>query len=762
MIDAVLPVLIVFAVASSAAFAADSSGPPPPARPHLFFTPADVDSLRAKCAGAMKPQFDEIARYAVEHLADVPPAQLEGDNEQKGLQIEHPFLTNVLNFSFLYVVTGEPKYLDAAKRWTLGLAALPEWEGKVVPSDKEADRGLYTGFGLTGLAAGYDWLYNSLTEDERRLVRTKIASRSEAIYRATSHGEWWSRAYLHHDLWIPVAGMGLGAVAVMDEVPDARTWALRAEEEFAEALRRLGDDGAWHEGPCGWTFAMASFVPFWDAYNRKFGARFDSSKWLQETWRFRLYSRTPDGQFLSFGDGRATGNYQQTGYQAAPALRFLARKFVNPYAQWLAAEEWSARPNPYTAVWEIIWADTAIAARPPYDLPLSMLFANEGLAILRTGWHIEHTVAAFHCDSLVGEVAARFYQNGDDGVNTAVDHAHADANTLAIWSRGRFALTAAGYGQRDTRFQNSLLVDGQGQYRSFDRKERPGRPKGVINRFFSSRFASLVDGEAAACYPPGLAKYTRRIFVVHPGVVFISDSVAAEKEVLPEWMFHVPKESATVTGVSGFESYIEKIRTTMKIAAPRVATITASENERNKAVHVTAPKRGKEFTLFAAILPSYSSDLGATVDSPTESSLVVETPEWKVLAAFAPQGGKFELPGRLTGDGLAGVAMVAGPERGFLAVDSTSLSVDGVKVLSAPVPVTVSVSVWIEAGEITVSCGEPTQLAIDPGMSVRDVTKPGGRSVPHLNEGPRLILNVPEGASTYTLVAGQPSAAEGN
>jgi hypothetical protein len=70
--------------------------------------------------------------------------------------------------------------------------------------------------------------------------------------------------------------------------------------------------------------------------------------------------------------------------------------------------------------------------------------------------------------------------------------------------------------------------------------------------------------------------------------------------------------------------------------------------------------------------------------------------------------------------------------------------------------------VWLEGGEITVSCGESTQLAIDPGMSVRDVTKAGGRSVPHLNEGPRLILNVPEGTSVYTLVAGQPSAAEGN
>jgi hypothetical protein len=712
----------------------------------------------------MKPQFDELLKYADEHLADVPVAKLLGDNEEKGMQIEHPFLTNILDFSFLYVATGEKKYLDAAKRWTLCLAAMDEWDGKVVPANEEGDRSLYTGFGLTALSAAYDWLYGDLTDAERALVRAKIASRCEAIYRATSRGEWWTGGYLHHDLWIPVGGMGLGAVAIMSEVPAAREWAAATEEQFAQAFRRLGDDGAWHEGPCGWAFAMASFVPFWDASSRLAPSQFDESRWLQETWRFRLYSRNADGTFIAFGDGRPDGHYQQTAHEAAPTLLFVAKKFANPYAAWLAGEEWNARPNPYTAVWEIIWADPTVAPKPPFDLPASALFANEGLAIMRTGWHIEDTAAALHCDSLVGRVAAAFNDvdsEGEDRMNIAVDHTHADANSLAVWARGGFALRNAGYGQRDTQFQNSLLVDGKGQYRSFDRKSRPATPNGVIKRFFASRFASFVEGDAARCYPPGLSEFSRSAYLVRPGVVFIVDDVAAGNDALFEWPFHVPPDSAVTTGIAGFRAKLENVETVLRLATPLVMTPSASRDRTNVAIKLTAPKKTRRMSFVAAVLPTYPVGLASPVNSPTEHSFVIETTEATVFAAFS-DGGNLEVPGKVKGNGLAAIVSSGPDGTGFLAVDAEKLSIGDDAVLAAPLPVTVSCYVSGDKGQLTVSSPQPTQVAVDPGMSVKDVIGADGRSAPYLAEGPRIILSVPEGTSAYDLIAGESRGVEGN
>jgi len=750
-----------------APLAAAGEAPRPKARPRLFFAAREIAALKAKCAGPMQAQFDAVTKYAAEHLADAPPAKLEGDNEEKGLKIEHPFLTNILDFSFLYLVTDDPKYLAAAKRWTLGLARLEEWEGKVVQECKEGDRGLYTGFGLTALAAAYDWLYNEFTPAERRVIRAKIASRCEAIYRATfpedveKGGEWWGGAYLHHDHTIPVAGMGLGALAIMDEAPEARVWAARAEEEFLEATKRLGVDGGWHEGPCGWAFAMASFVPFWDAYSRAFPTRLDDSTWLQETWRFRLYSRTPDGKFISFGDGRDTGNYQWTAYEAAPALRFIANRFGNPYAQWPAEQEWQARPNPYTAVWEIIWADTSLAPAPPDGLPQSALFENEGLAVMRTGWGATDTVVGFHCDSLVGAAAAEYHEKGDDYMNTAVDHTHADANSLAIWSRGGFALRNAGYGQRDTGFQNSVLVDGGGQYRSFDRKARPATPRGVVKRFFTSKFASFVEGEAAGCYPPGLDRFTRQVFLVSPGMVFVADRLSAEKEFLPEWVYHVEKAGKIETEPFGFTADTERLRTVVHVTGVDPLKASTADDKWNTGVRLTPPKKAADWNLIAAVVPSLPSEK-VSVAGLTASSLAAARGAVTAVAAFSRDGNKFDAGDRITGSGAAAIAVIDGGTRGFVAVDATALSVDGMQVLSAPVPVTVSCVGSAAGGEVTIEAKEPTQVAIDPGFPVGLVTLADGKKVPYLADGPRIILNVPEGAFTYRLVPGEPSGIPGN
>ena len=361
--------------------------------PSLFFGLGDFSALRDKCHGDMTPQFEVLTRYGENHRADIPPSTLEGGYETKGDVIQSVFLTNILDFSFLYVVTRDAAYLDAAKRWALTLARMPAWAGELYEGVAAATAAIQKAAVVTALAVAYDWLYPVLDEDERALLVQRIALLSGILYRATDGGEWWTSAYLHHDGLIPIGGLGVGALSVIDEVPEANRWADRAAREFDNALDWLDDDGAWPEGPAGWAFAMAAAAPFWAAYARVHPDRSSAifeRPWLRETWKFRLYSRTPTGLFLGFGDSAPHGGYQWTGYEAGPILRLLADVHQNATAQWLAEREWEPRPNPFTAVWEILWADPALPATAPDALPVGAWFENQQIAILRPASQRRH------------------------------------------------------------------------------------------------------------------------------------------------------------------------------------------------------------------------------------------------------------------------------------------------------------------------------------------------------------------------------------
>jgi hypothetical protein len=690
-------------------------------RPYLFFGAGDLEAIRRRCRGAMKSQLDALVAHADGHLGSAVPAALQGDYEAKADMVQSPFLVNIVNFSFLALVTGEARYREAARRWTLGLASMGELVGTFHGDGKCANCGYPEGWAATALAAAYDWLYPSFTGEERAIVRNKLVQLTRALYEASAGDEWWTGAYLHHDTWIPLGGLGIGAMALLDDTAEALTWADRAAREILAALDWLDDDGAWPEGPCGWAFALHAVIPFLDAYRRRLPARAAAlvqNTWLSNTWKFRVASRVPSGLFLGFGDCSATGSYQFTAYEGAPALRYLAARYRSPYAQWQAAREWEKRPNPYTAAWEIIWMDPGVGEASPDALPGGILFDNQQMAFLRTGWDEHGTVLAFRCDSLLGRRAASLFQGQSvERFNNSTTHVHADANSFAVWSRGAFALTMAKYGHNETRFQNSLLVDGQGQYTRFS-ADRVGRPDGLVTGFFHSPYAGFVEGEAARCYPPGLSRYTRRLYLVQPGVVFLVDDVAAERAVALEWRLHVDGDASLEMRDGGFTSALEGTRTWVRLASPSGVRLDEVTDNSNHAVTISPEGRRTEGELAAVVVPSLPAGTRPVIDTPGERAFVVDALDARVMAAFARTRGALVIAGRLSAEGTAAIVTEMDGVSGFFVADATRLSVNGREVLAASAPVMASYTRAGGAGLLTVSAEQPTEVRVR-GVTLR-------------------------------------------
>ena len=390
-----------------------------------------------------------------------------------------------------------------------------------------------------------------------------------------------------------------------------------------------------------------------------------------------------------------------------------------------------------------------------------MLFRNQGLAILRTGWDAVDTVAAFHCDSVVGQQGATHYRAGDTRINTGTDHAHADANSFVLWSRGRFAIHPANYGQRDTEFENTILVNGKGQYRSFDSKDHPGRPSGQVTRFLPGAFASYVTGEAAQCYAPGLKRFGREMYVVQGGVVFFVDAVEGDAPVDVEWLLHVQLDAVVRHTLDAMIVRVDAVQSHVGFARPAQPKLEGTKDKYNRVIHATLPEKAASTRLVTVIVPNVAADSAVTVESPAEGMFVVSTPGSKLAATFPATVATFDAGG-LSGSAATAIATLEGPTAGFLAVECTELSTGGTTLLASPVPVTVSC--WADAagGTMTVTTREPTQVAIDPRMPVRNVTIGVGKAVPFISDGPRVILNAPSGTTTYDILRGEAEGIEGN
>jgi hypothetical protein len=693
--------------------ALDAGGPP--GHPYLFFGPGDVAAIRERCGRSLRGQLDVLVTHADAHAGDAPPSTLSGDYEQKGDALQAPFLSNILAFSFLAAITGDARYRSVAKRWALALASMRSWAGTFDDAGRCTECGYPEGWGVTALAVAYDWLYPHFDDRERTILRDKISAVTRALYQGSIAGEWWTGALLHHDTWIPLGGLGLGAMAVLDEAPEAPAWAERAEHELFAALDWLDDDGAWPEGPAGWAFALASAVPFWAAYARRFPSRGRAlldHPWVARCYAYRLHARTPDGQFLGFGDSSPSGSYQENAREAGPPLRFLAARYGNEHAQWLAAREWEQVPNPYTAAWEILFADPAVGEAPPDDLPHGILFDNQAMAYLRTGWDAGSTIVGFRSTALLGRRATSLFEGDDvEAFNNSTTHTHADAGAFGVWSRGGFAITMARYGQRETAFHNSLLVDGQGQYTAYGR-DHVGRPDGWITHFFAARHASLAAGEAAACYRPGLRSFARRVFLVDPGVVFVIDAVSADAPVHLEWRLHVDLGAAVDLDDAGFTSTLHGLRTTVRLAGPPGVDLGLVSDRYNHGVILSAPGARASAELAAVVIPSLPAGDAPFIATPSERSFVVEALGVTVLAAFAPEPGLVHVPGRLSSDGTAAIAVTGADTEAIFVVDATRLTLDEETIFRASSPVTASYHRAGATAALTVDAPVPARVTL--------------------------------------------------
>jgi len=482
--------------------------------PRLIMLESDLERVRE-----MIKQHPEAKRYSQELRESAERMLGAGPVEYivvgpRLLAQSRRCLDRIYTLGLAYRLSGEKRFAERAKNELMAAAAFPDWN----PSHF-----LDTAEMCHAFAIGYDWLYDTLTPEDRRTIREAIVEKAlKPALKVYRENQWWAKTIYN---WNQVCngGIGIGALAIADEEPELAGEILSsAVESIRPAMANFGPDGAWAEGPGYWNYASSYAVYFFAALQSALGTDFGLSEipGFSEAGLFRIYFCGPIGKTFNFADaGERAGSASQ--------MFWMAKRYDKPVYAWHERRS-LRRATPL----HLIWFDPR--GKPPAEsgLPLDRHFKGTDVVFMRSSWEDDGAI-------FVG------FKGGDNRVN----HSHLDLGTFVLDALGqRWALELGadnydlpGYfgGKRWTYYRlrteghNTLVINGKNQ--------SPGAAAPIIG-FGStkSRFWAVADMTAA--YPDVKGRVWRGLALLERKHVLVQDEISSDGPVEVTWAIHSEAE----------------------------------------------------------------------------------------------------------------------------------------------------------------------------------------------------------------------------
>ncbi|WP_417524552.1 DUF4962 domain-containing protein, partial [Marinovum sp.] len=442
-------------------------------------------------------------------------------------------------------VTRDQAMLDRARAWLLEAAS---WDPMGVTSRAYTDEWAYRV--TNALAWGYDWLYNELSDDERKLVRDALHARTRDIAEhAILNAKIHLFPYDSHAVRSVSLTLIPACIALLGEDEDgtgeARDWLNYCIEFLATVYSPWGDaDGGWAEGTNYWMMGMAYLI---EAANRlKSFAGIDLYKrpFFRNTGDFPLYCKAPNTRRATFGDDSTQGDLPciKTGIN----LRQYAGVTGNGAYQWYHEELMRLNPGTEGAFYNWGWWDTHFDELT-YLTDFPQVEASDPPSGLRhfrgIGWvGIQHEMA--NPDEHIQFVfkSSRF---------GSISHSHGDQNAFCMAAYGEDLAIQSGYyvafnstmhrlWRRQTVSKNAILINGKGQYADKD-KARAMAATGKILAAEEREDHMYIHGDATAAYrslSPEVTRAEREVYFVRGSYFVIVDTVDADEPVTIDWLLH--------------------------------------------------------------------------------------------------------------------------------------------------------------------------------------------------------------------------------
>lgn len=408
-----------------------------------------------------------------------------------------------------------------------------------------------------GLAFGYDWLYDSLSPQERKIVAEALYQR---IHQVAHHVIVDSR--IHLSLYDSHAVRSLASVltpcciSLLDEPlgdgreKDIRDWLDYAIEYFSTIYTPWGgNDGGWAEGPKYWESGMAFVIDAINTIRNYTGIDFYKRPFFQKTGDFLLYCNPVDTRRASFCDQSNLGKYP--GHKAAYNIRQFGGVYQKPEYQWYYDSVFAREPEIDNDFFNAGWWDFAyddMVYRHDYGKADEKL-QKKPLKFEKVKWFRDIGWVAINTEMEIPEKHIFFLTKSSP--YGSVSHSHGDQNGILLHAYGEPLLIESGYyvgfnssmhrdWRRQTHSTNNLLIDGIGQYAGSD-KNLQLEAGGEIKTVLQEQNYLYICEDAAKAYRnqiPDVRQVTREIYFVDDAYFVIVDTVKTDAVKEVDFLLH--------------------------------------------------------------------------------------------------------------------------------------------------------------------------------------------------------------------------------
>jgi len=516
----------------------------PHGHPRLFMRPENVPRLRELAQSRESRAFAALRAAADRHIAAGPtpePEHLGSARDKENTELVQYWWPNrqqtekacmeAETIALVSLITREPKYAEAARKWVLHLASWDPDGPTNFELNCEAGKPM-----LYRLPRAYDWGWDALTEADREKVRAVMKRRAEDAWKSGEVGRGvghLNRPFSSHGnrTWHKLAEC---AIAFLGEIPEAEAWLDYAVNKFYAAYPVwFDDDGGWHEGVSYWGGYMSKAVTWLQVADSALQIDGFKKPFFSQVVDYPLYVAPPGSPNMGFGDLSYRPPPQSWGGFIEYFLR-AGRSHDGPENDHAGYWRW------WTQQWRMSGQDGLMGflynaslpplppAKAPTDLPPSKVFHGIGVASL-------HTTLLDSADDV-----HLLFKSSPFG---AQSHGHNPQNSFQLNAYGEALLTTCVYRDlhgskfhyqwaHSTKAHNAVLVDGEGQI-----------PHSATStgRIVGSKLTpawDYIEGDASAAYGGRLTRARRKIAFVKPDLIVICDDLAAPKPSSFQFMLH--------------------------------------------------------------------------------------------------------------------------------------------------------------------------------------------------------------------------------
>lgn len=522
--------------------------------PRLYLTHERIAFLKDKVKNGAEPYqtfWRAVLSWADRYAGEAPYAA----NDPK---VTSPFGSREIGdrlpyFAMAYRLSGDPKYLNAAKQWMNAIVNYPTWGG---------DQDLVASHILFGMSVAYDWLYDEFSPQEREAYAAKMEYHARILYALLVNVDiWWADNYHHNHNYVNTLSIMSAAVALYDVADHPDELILAAHDNFTRVLQALPPDGAYTEGAAYWTYGSDAMVRYFALEEDLLGVdRMLTNAWFQSTGKYRLYASIPGyNQVIQIAD---VYDHRQDWYSPG-VLQRLASKFGDSQSQWLAGQIIEAHQHPPVDWKNLIYYNETVPATPPGSMPTYGLFEDLGLFTSRSDWQDPSaTLLVFKAGPPMGHQAHEVLR-----LPKGSGHAHSDAGAFLLDAYGQYMIVDNGYQYGWlTADHNTLTFDGGigqlGETLNPNGLNIPeviarGGTAAIVHSEFTQDYEYLV-ADLTRMYKPELqlTKLVRHVLFVKKQIIIVIDEVESSLAHTIEWRLHIDEvASVSLQGRKGVATF---------------------------------------------------------------------------------------------------------------------------------------------------------------------------------------------------------------